>query len=391
MGKEREGMAARIAELVGRVPVLLHFDINRTIIQVDPAGGKSLVDILNNNIATESLGRVVDGAWKIVRGPADAADAAEARELVSYDDFVDSQFPKPEGMDRMAPQDARALWADVSEKRRYLKKVFTAPGQPGEAFRPLVDRQLAQLRLPGAPDAYYHIIPAFFRTVNDLVDADVNFNIVFRTFGVDLVTVLDDWRRFASGQHVYPCSERVKKRFGGIDPITAALYRDSSGMFCTAGAARAAPLAPTSSIVPTLEYLTALPGYGDTRTASHDDLLALVQKGGVLGLVDFYPWWAAHGESASAGKVFPVHVAPSADTPYQVFFDDNAFPGDEHSIVDLRSVESGAAITDPVLHELYTHKVRPLQAVTSDDYFLAVLEDKLQQQRILRQAQGCHQ
>ena len=49
-------LGARLLEGLPKRPVILHVDLNRTIIQVDAAGGKSLKDILNNNLSTACVG-----------------------------------------------------------------------------------------------------------------------------------------------------------------------------------------------------------------------------------------------------------------------------------------------------------------------------------------------
>lgn len=63
---------------------------------------------------------------------------------------------------------------------------------------------------------YYHIIPSFFRLVEYLAEMDIEFNILFRTFGVDIENVCSEFNLFCTGGHPAYVPSR---RLDGTDPL----------------------------------------------------------------------------------------------------------------------------------------------------------------------------
>ena len=83
----------------------------------------------------------------------------------------------------------------------------------GEPLRPYFHRLLEALRIPAEKQAAaaaacpklacgrYYILPSFFRLVNHLEADGRDFHIVFRTFGVDIAEVAQEWNLFCDGRH----------------------------------------------------------------------------------------------------------------------------------------------------------------------------------------------
>ena len=186
-----------------RRPILLHLDINRTLIQVDPAGGKSLQDMLNTNLAARILGNVYrcsqtesdrkgiktllfadEVLWKPLSHSEQSPTRAEAlmkaarinssanenmatREIEEdnktykyqstklYSEFVDEDLvPRPAEMDSvnssLSVEARRQLWSEVTALRRKYKNTFTNVGHDGADFAEEYAALMKGMRCPAA-------------------------------------------------------------------------------------------------------------------------------------------------------------------------------------------------------------------------------------------------
>lgn len=217
-------LMAHLLQAIARRPLVLHFDINRTIVEVDPAGGKSLENIINTNVAACAYGTVEPSppSWTAVvstatTATADDGDALSHEGSMTYDAFVDNVLcPKPAEMDTLPKEAARERWNEVTAERRRRKGNFTDAGQPGSAFRSLFDLQMTHMAASPtsasaplassdgaaapAPPPHWYVIPAFYELLSTLSELQWRVAIVFRTFGTDLPEVVTQMARFVSGQ-----------------------------------------------------------------------------------------------------------------------------------------------------------------------------------------------
>jgi hypothetical protein len=432
--------------------LILHVDVNRTLIQIDPAGGKSLSDILNTNLTGICYGDVErdshgDGTatqppaqtkprWVPRAGPLDA-DSLKTPPRLSFGDFVDQVLvPKPaEELKSLPAAEAEARWKQITAARRSLKNVFTNPGNPGEQWRPEWEKMLRALKKPSGTGDWY-VIPSFWNMVNALSDAEWPFTVVFRTFGSDLPEIIEEWEHFVGAKlEVLPRGPLLKqlaetyaakreleeqefqrRKSGEADTSvrseeqvfraslvpTGSVYRNHSGTFLQWGPTKAPKLSAGSDQVPAgYKAVSAVQLYHAITEAAS----ALTEANGihVVGLVDFYPWWSAHQEHPSAGKVFPLlsesslqgskggpeHTPQEGQLPFQVFFDDNIFwPPEEESIVDIRCAVEDRFISDIAVQRSYLVKVEPYEAILDPDYFLNGMAHCVMQQNHRRQLFG---
>lgn len=230
--------------------LVLHLDVNKTVILVDPAGGKPLATVLNSAIADTVWGRVdgegAESTWTLAsstpsvgRPPADAfgegeaAQAAEAAsgpqrdgfvgDLCSYRHYLDEVRHPYLDVSGAASEDARAAAVAhnraAKQGRNALTLAFTAEGSPGEKLRPLFDKYLSEMRVPAdkcaaaasASDVFAlggadqplqrFLLPAYFRLIQGLQEAGRDFYIVFRTFGDDGPRLVDEHNLFCRGEH----------------------------------------------------------------------------------------------------------------------------------------------------------------------------------------------
>ncbi|CAM9776369.1 unnamed protein product [Ectocarpus fasciculatus] len=216
--------------------LILHFDLNKTLIMVDPAGRKTQSQVLNSVLAEICWGHVEpsgadkssvwtwDGSFSApVRKAPPSTDPPLSRTpsgshgpqqhhqqetapvvLVSYSDFLHQEFGDAEGKDNRRMKDIR-------DER---KGCFTEGGQPGVGLRPEYLKLEQALALPEAvtksPLAKeaglagresLYILPSFFRCLLALKAAGADYGVVFRTFGDDIAEVSREYNAFCEGKH----------------------------------------------------------------------------------------------------------------------------------------------------------------------------------------------
>ncbi|KEG11630.1 putative ubiquitin ligase [Trypanosoma grayi] len=378
-------MSRAFLERCPRRHLVVHMDINKTIIQVDSAGGRSMEDVLNSNIAANVWGRHDGDKWVAMMGPHQAGDRTG---LVTYDEYVDSVHTEPMGMQELPKAERDRVWRDISASRRAVLRTFTHAGQPGEDYKHHIDEQ--RKVLAAAPN--HSIIPSFFRFVNTLSELNWSFTLIFRTFGNDLSNVLREWRQFVFGEHTCKPQGAVLKRMkeAYVPEATGCIFREKEQLFFCIGPEKAAVVhhpegvetLPSAEVVSQLSVMPSCKEVYQTNFALlHDQLLEYTAaSNNVGGLVDYYPFWAQGAERRTGGKVFPVVVAPpsTCEKPlYYIFFDDNIFIGDEKSIVDLRDVATGDSITDAATERKYCVGVNPYKAIVEEDYFVDCLARRI--------------
>lgn len=378
-------MSRQVLQRCSRKHLVIHMDINKTIIQVDAAGGRTMDDVLNSNLATSTYGFIdpINGQWKALYGPLDdpvVTAEAQGTEVVTYADYVDRLHRAPPGMQDLPKAERDAVWKTVTHGRRQATRKFTFPGEVGEAYAPLVELQRQHLK---HGDAYYHIIPSFFRLVNTLSDLSFPFTLIFRTFGSDLGDVLQEWKSFVLGTHVCqpsgPILQRLKANY--IEPLSGSVFRQGDDMYICYGPR----VSLTNYLKPgfegtdpdsVLSHLQQAPGCTSAYKTSFADLKDhlveyFARSNNVGGLVDYYPNWAQSAEHRTGGKVFP--IAQNDPHFYYVFFDDNIFLGDEHSIVDVREADGAESILDATVERKYCVQANAFKAIVDEDYFVNAL------------------
>lgn len=407
--------------------LFLHMDINKTIIQVDAAGGRTMEDVLHSNAAANVMGYVDDetGVWVPLYGPSEqhsddgrttvddsqAAQQAGHGPVLAYDTYVDQIYSEPEAMQKLSQAERDAMWKTVSSARRNATRKFALPGEVGCDYSHLVEQQRNALRRPRSDSAasaiegtelaasnYYSIIPGFFHLINTLSELDWPFTLIFRTFGSELPLVLNEWGEFVRGRHTCqprgPVLQAMKDNY--VQPRSACVYRERERSFLCCQ--------PTNLPVRFVDelnhrakttqddeamsrYLQELLGCSEvsvvTPAALHEHLLSYYAPSNhVGGLVDYYPFWAQSAERRSGGKVYPVtRTGDVAKNNYYVFFDDNIFIGKQRSIVDVRDISSGASIEDPELERKYCVPVNAYRAIVEPNYFIECLCDCLRRQQ----------
>jgi len=106
------------------------------------------------------------------------------------------------------------------------------------------------------------------------------------------------------------------------------------------------------------------------------------RQGVVLGLHDYYPWWASQGEAYDSGKILFVddeYHNPNSHRIQQIFFDDNIhieeFLQEQKMILDVRSADTWNPVENlPALIGKVCIPVNPIEAMRNKRYFIEKAE-----------------
>lgn len=334
-----------------RLPALvLHLDVNKTLIQVDPASGATVADVC--------AGMVAENAWGIVApAPAPAPGAAPAwtwtlaSDVLAvdapdglgaptsqqhcsstitatvYDSFLKNvAYPYVRDAPRGTPLAAQVLADNAAKKAavRALVQRCTAPGAPGEAFAGV------HAALTGALTGVL-LLPAYFRLLERLLASGRDFVVVFRTFGHDAGRVIAEHNAWCSGTHPRHAPP------AGVDatPLLVRCPHDTGSFIRFADGSAGVQLAAVvedgdpSRVVHVTGFRDIhdhlVRGLAEARSSRERE------RGGgggphrpyrrVLALTDCYDWWWAGHERGRAGKLMPFD--PADASMHHLFLDDN--------------------------------------------------------------------
>lgn len=404
-----------VPNLVPQPKLVLHFDVNKTVVMSDAAGG------LAGEAGTAAMvsSFISESAWGTV-DPAPGTAPHLSFKLLST---APSEHP-PTAAAAAAPAAASgtipalATYADIVEplpraERRALKTRFTDPGQPGEALRPCYEQCLAALRAPPEAAAQHprlfsnglhQLVPSFLTLAAALLSPGARATLqtshpqlhaqlpppaqiafVFRTFGTDLPDIAEEWNLFCGGQHpMYP-DVRLDGSEPGSRDHRLRLPADTGVLF-------RGPPTPGDPVGVGLAHVCPSNGHL-TREAGAEAVFAAINshlaQRPILGLSDDYHWWHAQGEADTAGKLLLVEADPppasAADQPpythtrtrtRHVFWDDN-IERDRLHIVDVRDTHSGRNLSFAEAFGRFAVRVQPIQAVLDPHYYLSSLASAL--------------
>eukprot|EP00755_Sulcionema_specki_P030654 Sspe_Gene.18629::Locus_6718_Transcript_1_1_Confidence_1.000_Length_1158::g.18629::m.18629 len=329
--------------------LVLHMDVNKTLVMADPAAGVSH-DGMINSILSESC-------WGTV--PPDVLKEAEAVPPEDRMRFA-SHWTYKEGPCENQPAPDTVTFADYVERvlklpwKEYkaLKTAFTDKGAPGEQVAGFYQR------LQGALEGEMKIFPSFYNMVKILADEGRSFRIVFRTFGIDLPHIIKEWNAFCQGKHpdfpTFSSPDHMVREPDG----TATFWRDEAGIhlaFC----------GWEGGVSSSLSHVTVAHGVHKCAAAINAKITTSPPYG--LAIRDCYEWWDRSGRSCDSGKILPID--PSADSPHHIFFDDN-IERDRMQIVDARCLDTGRTLTYQEVVGTYAVRVLPIEAALDRDYFI---------------------
>ncbi|GMH55015.1 hypothetical protein TrST_g9759 [Triparma strigata] len=324
--------------------IVLHFDVNETIILEDIAGGDTREMCLNKIIAkSAAVLPAAGGSWTWLDGTP-----------------LNDQTPQPVSSLSTTfelPPSAVPYYRVKSLKPNALN--FTTH-EHGSRFRGIYDDLVAKMTHGSLPEALskdgntHFVLPSFFRTVAELHKSKRSFNIVIRTFGYDLPEIAKSITAFAQGLHPdFP--DFVAPEF----EVTDEKIFEGRYISTDAGA--------------NVEWRLSNP---ETKSnLSEAEALELMESSRITLVQDDYDHWKASGYNPQCGK--PCWVTKGGGSTKHIFFDDNIWPDPKDSIVAVRQRESEGGDYVPMSGEEIMAeesksivKVFGIEACLDDNYFL---------------------
>ena len=377
-----------------RPHLVLHFDINETILVGDEAGGDTREDCLNKMICKSAFVLMDDGQEVECE---EGQPNMSRRALANTKELVPSRWwdgssiqPDKGGPSEESPAPLYTGWEWPPNACPYYRTSFKKRAKnftlnDGSAYRPLyheLEKRIAFLPddVKGAdghvyPHALHHMLPAFFHTLHELKRGGRSFSLILRTFGSDLPDIAEALNVFARGEHpLYPDFRderlvlipeqmfrgrwRKKKKDGGSDQIEYQLLKwsedDDETSFC-----------------------------GDDVVASGDaELLNIIENCSIAGIQDHYSFWDNNSNAPWSGKPVWTHrTSASEGSPrncHHVFFDDNIHNDATDSIAAVRVENEGHKGTYKSLsgedilemHGVHLIKVSTVAPIVDQDWFL---------------------
>lgn len=396
-----------------QAPLLMHFDVNKTIIHSDSISTKNSEDgvreavsdifwghvfmmDLSGSDSTATSGECVktQAVWQWSKKPPSltppsAAFVPAKATLMTYFKFCKKHTPDKDTFKRCVRSFELADPEAKGQMEEYVAKAMSKLQLPSSMTSDsLLSSALNEVGLKGSQ---YFIVPTLFYLVATLQRAGREFALLFRSFGNDHEKIKAEWNAFCELRH--PIFSRLIEDMGPMDGTGRlpdrrvhtihTLYRDSQGPILildtfTNGPkekswdswAKAKPK-PTVDTRGGREFIRqvlnadAVEGMGSIQHWMADHL----SRQATSAIKDDWAWWQFHHEATDAGKLMPLIDGCSTR---QVFFDDN-IDLDDPRIVDCRSPNGDAVPRDIALSEGLCLKVNPVEAVMDDDYFFKKL------------------
>ncbi|KAM6256896.1 uncharacterized protein LJ264_008213 [Porphyrio hochstetteri] len=307
--------------------LVLHVDLNNTVVAADAVSGQGPRAALNTFLSTVTWGRAgAAGEWQW------ASDRPSLR-------------PPCPGVVSYYSCHGRDL-------------AFTEAG-PGRCFRGLHARHLQLLEWPGLRNdvfsvrgeesKHYHLIlPSFFRLLDTLHREGRAFTVIFRTFGTDLPRALRAVSSALAGQHPqFPTLRDVELP---VDLTPGQIRCSKREVVLTRGAERLATREDGRKLY---DYFSSFEGIG--------------------GFQDHFDWWARNQFSSQGGK--PLWIDPHDPDVHHIFIDDNIRLDDADTIVhpqvfSERGSSSPRRAPTSELYDICLVQTDLLEAIADEDYFL---------------------
>jgi len=404
----------------------LHFDLNRTVLMSDAAGGRGMNDTLNYLLSEVSWGNISSDkkTWTPVANTSPTSVQTN-NQLINYKKFVDLQSPYlkigdviPEGH-----TDTSSFNKMAKAARKNLHGSFTNDDQPGASLRATLDLLISKMSMstqmqreaamkmadeiePGLlADTWrkgqHFLLPSFLQLLIHLQSTKLinTVRIVYRTFGTDLIEVQKELNIMAIGKHpMYP-NTILDPRLTIRTPFSTFLRRGplSSDCYLIKGTHTDRPKdmnANDESIrtfYSTIPNVTVVQGF----EAIFNEMSNMIQQKEPvrtsIGIRDHWNYWSANGESDDSGKPLLINDVndngssssskssdQNDDEDRNVFIDDHVEKDHAH-IIDVRNISNGSCVAFQDAIGKYMLRAHPYDAILNENYFIdlvrSIVED----------------
>ncbi|TRZ21922.1 hypothetical protein HGM15179_005211 [Zosterops borbonicus] len=307
--------------------LVLHVDLNNTVVVADTVTGQAPRAALNTFLSTVTWGRAgASGEWEWVS------------------DRPSLRAPCPGALSYYSRHGRDPAFTEAGPGRRFRDlharhlRLLEWPGRPQDA-----------LSVPGEPGKRYHLIlPSFFRLLDTLHRDGRAFAVVFRTFGTDLPRVLQAVSSAMDGQH--PQFPALRDVALPVDLTPGQIRCSKREVVLTRGAERLATREDRRKLY---NYFSSFEGIG--------------------GFQDHFDWWARNQFSSQGGK--PLWIDPHDPDIHHIFIDDNIRLDDGDTIVhpqvfSEQGSSSPRSVPTSELYNICLVQTNLLEAIADEDYFL---------------------
>ncbi|XP_056380729.1 uncharacterized protein LOC130275988 [Hyla sarda] len=335
-GGQEENKQAENQDIHPSLPVLLpkkrklilHLDLNNTILVSDAATGQGPRAALNSYLSTVAWGCISDiGEWQWASDQPSVKPPCE--DAVNYythfgrdANFSDSKLGKR----------FKNVFNDHMKQLEWqweADEMFTQKGEDGRS--------------------YNWILPSFFHMLESLYLQGRQFCVILRTFGVDLPHVLQSVHAALQGKHPqFPQLQQVPL---AMDLVPGRIRCSKRNVVLTRGSDRISTKTKEGNIY---HYFSSMDGIG--------------------GFQDHFDWWARNSYTGSGGK--PFWIDPTDCDTQHIIIDDNIRLTEHDTIVNCRVLmdkEKGKESRKALTSELCDICLVPtdlLRAISEKDYFL---------------------
>ncbi|KAE8994297.1 hypothetical protein PR003_g21547 [Phytophthora rubi] len=405
-----------------RRSVVLHFDLNRTVLMSDAAGGRTMENTVDYLLSECTWGYVSPSSpseWVCVSETSSieppSSGTQNVAKLITYKQFVDDAHPY-QSLATAAGSDIdhiKAVNKAAKKKRTALQSAFTGgDNAPGRRVRGSFEEVMQKLHFPeGAQrdaakqlaasmpksrlqeawsEGRYYLLPSFVHFLSYLAspqvtEKELDVKLVFRTFGDDIVEVARELDLLVAGQHpvgLPALPDKFRLKLEPSDRRVATFYRDgfaADGTALAVGTLTKVPfsskLAEEGASAPN-NFYAADPDVKVVRGFQpiQKTLEGMLKGASTLALRDYWEWWSAHAEDGQYGKLLLIDEEKTEkEGDVVVFFDDHIEAHHSH-IVDVRDARSGAPVDFKKSRGKYLERVEPFAAITDPNYFTALFD-----------------
>jgi hypothetical protein len=337
--------------------LIIHLDINDTILLGDESGGDSRHDSVNKMLAKSAFCQI----------PSDNSSTTTCWEdtlALQPTNWWDGQAIGSETT--IPPLYTGWTWPEkccpyYRTSYKSISKTFVE--HHGSVYRPVLD-QCEKALAASSSGSSHNILPALYHTMNNLIakQQEQPFTLVFRTFGTDLPDMAKAVTAFCQGKHPdYPDANHPQLCLSPDRLYQGRWHKTSDG------------------------ELYQLWDMEETKVVASGDeeILELLDSVPICGIRDDYDHWAANDWLPTAGKPVWVPQYTNNDTIYDhhILFDDNIHNLAHDGIACVRQQKAdGSFVTvdAKVMHELYQglHLIRvpTVEPVLNPSWFVEQLE-----------------
>jgi hypothetical protein len=314
--------------------IILNMDINKTIILSDAVQGLTMHDTINKKFAESKL----------------------VNDTQTYSDFIKEQIENVTLDDK---DFERQVNGELKHLRDRLFFTFTNQGHPGEGHQEEFQKCLEQSK--NDTKHGFTITRWFLLLITKLQTSNVNFKLVFRTFGTDGDDIIKEWNRICEGQHPdFPNlkDDKLKVKSKGCFHRTGAHGIETHGTETHGTEHYTTHLMLDDNTDPDHlagNYITGLPKITEFIKSQDGNML----------IRDHYKYWNDSYRQYEYGK--PVYLTDGVD---QYFFDDN---------INLSDSNEGIVNMQPKRDTNYLFEVDILVALLNPEKYVDDIIRKIEE------------